>query len=128
MSCSVGFKGIPILARPPSLRYRPKKWVRKHRVKALVAVVLFIASLATVGGVGYGIAERQSASKQKNRIGMAGPTIEDHCRPEKDRSDSLAYGNAMIAATESFFTDFGASPSSYSTPFRKHNVDLSGAG
>ncbi len=96
-------QGIPFLHVPePAIPSR--KMGSEASVKALVAVVLFIASLATVGGVGYGIAERQSASKQKTESEWRAQQSKIIAGLEKDRSDSLAYGNAMIAATESFFT------------------------
>lgn len=58
----------PVLARPPSTRYRMEKFLRRHRVGALVAgvattVVLASTVLATVGFLRASRAERAAAEE-----------------------------------------------------------------
>ena len=63
----------PIEARPPSLRYRAQKLVRRHRVLgAVLAVLLFAATAAT----GWAIRERQRATEREQEAQLLGQRVQ----------------------------------------------------
>src|SRR5207248_1751662 len=45
----------PVLAGPPSVRYRLRKFVHRHRGPVLAASLLLLALLAGVGGTAWGL-------------------------------------------------------------------------
>jgi WD40 repeat protein len=49
--------GEPVQAVPPSMSYRLRKFVRKHKGRVVIAAVLGLALLGAAGGTGYGVLE-----------------------------------------------------------------------
>ncbi len=101
----------PVLARPPSLSYRTKKWLRKYRSQAVVAALLLLGVLFAAAGLGYGIAERNLAAARSRdaseRVRIANEqnlVLQQTANADAERADSLSYGNAMVGANESFLS------------------------
>ncbi len=96
--------GEPIQARPPSVRYRLSKWVRKHRAQAMLVVTIGLATLLSMASLGFGVAQRKFALESQSLRLIETKQANQIAEMEKERAESLHYGNAMIAAAESFTT------------------------
>jgi serine/threonine protein kinase/WD40 repeat protein len=94
--------GDPIEARPPSILYLASKWFKKHRAIALTATSLLLAAAMAAVGVGFGIAEQRAAEVRRQQSALQVEQASRIAASEKNRVESLVYGNAMIAAAESF--------------------------
>ena len=53
----------PVQAGPPTLNYRARKFVRRHRVGVAIASVLLLAMLVGVGGLAAGLVRARAAEK-----------------------------------------------------------------
>jgi eukaryotic-like serine/threonine-protein kinase len=94
--------GAPIVARPPSVAYLTSKWIRAHQKIAIAGITMLLAAFIAVGGIGYGWAAKQSASLQQQLDQQQTETLKRDAKREQQRSEQLAYGNAMHSAEESF--------------------------
>ncbi len=94
----------PIEARPPSLIYRVSKFVKKHRGRVAALAILAIGILLAAIGLGYGLAERSASLERQQNVEQRNQELQRIAQIETDRSENLQYGNAMIAAYESFVT------------------------
>jgi serine/threonine-protein kinase len=56
--------GKPVRARPDTLRYRAAKWVRRHRVGAVVAVALILSLIVGILGTAW---QASIASRERDR-------------------------------------------------------------
>jgi eukaryotic-like serine/threonine-protein kinase len=92
----------PIEARPPSFVYRTSKILRKHRSKAAIAIVVLCASILSAIGFGYGLSQRNASIDRQKLDADRNQQIQKLADIEADRNRSLRYGNALIAANESF--------------------------
>lgn len=92
----------PIAARPPSFWYRSTKLLRKHRTTAAVAMVLTLAAFLSAIGFGYGLSEKNASLQRQKDAAERTNQIQMLADLEADRNKSLRYGNAMVAANESF--------------------------
>ncbi|MDX1927562.1 MAG: protein kinase [Pirellulaceae bacterium] len=92
----------PVEARPPSTVYRTAKFVRKHRTKVGIALILTLATILSAVGLGFGLSERQASAERQENAKIQNLQLQKMAVLEADNNRSLRYGNAMIAANQSF--------------------------
>ncbi len=92
----------PIEARPPSFAYRLSKLARKHRRSLTIGLAIAIGVVLSAAVVGYGISERRAAHERTKAQAIRNRQLQQIVDLEKERVASLAYGNAMLAANESW--------------------------
>ncbi len=93
---------LPIEARPPSFRYKAYKFFRRNQRMTILAVAVTLAGLVATIGLGYGVLERKSSLEKQRIADLRNSQLESQAQIEADRVASLLYGNAMVAANESF--------------------------
>jgi serine/threonine protein kinase len=92
----------PIQARPPNWGYTLRKYLTKHRIATFITFALVTGLLLAAVGIGYGISESR-ASKEKLRLStQRSIELQRTADADRNRADSLTYGNAMLGAFESF--------------------------
>jgi serine/threonine protein kinase/tetratricopeptide (TPR) repeat protein len=67
----------PVLACPPSVGYRLRKFVRRNKRALAMATVLAAAVLVVVGTLGWGIRDRQARAQEEDRERAARQTAID---------------------------------------------------
>ncbi len=58
----------PVSARPPSLRYRLGKWVRRHRRATVLGAVVLVALLVAAAGVVVGVVRAQREARMARQV------------------------------------------------------------
>jgi eukaryotic-like serine/threonine-protein kinase len=92
----------PIEARPPSFVYRTTKLIRRNRTRFAVAAIVTVGAILTAMGFGYGLSERNASLLRQKDARQRTEQLQALADVQADRNRSLRYGNAMIAAHESF--------------------------
>jgi eukaryotic-like serine/threonine-protein kinase len=88
--------GLPVLARPPAVGYRARKFARRHRV-ALTAATAVVLSL--LGGLGAALWQAERASAERDRAERERLIAED----ERDTAEQVAsFLEGMFAAANPF--------------------------
>jgi eukaryotic-like serine/threonine-protein kinase len=88
----------PIIARPPSTRYRLRKFVRRNRVPVLAGAVVFVALGAGAAGATMGLVEARRAQLQAERSAATAQQVSDFLTGLFRVSDpSEARGNTITA-------------------------------
>ncbi len=99
----------PVLACPPSMGYRLKKFVRRNKVKVAFAAVVLLFLVLLGGGVGYTISERASrqtrvAAQVEQILGEADRLMKETKWPEAltaaKRAEAALAGGDADRATE----------------------------
>jgi serine/threonine protein kinase len=83
----------PVLAGPPSVSYRLRKYLRRHRGPVLAAALVLVALLAGLAGTTVGLmwAEQARAAEQEQRF------LAERERDQKEEARKEAEGNAAEA-------------------------------
>ncbi len=83
----------PVTARPPSLAYRMRKFVRRHRVGVGVGLVLFVMLMLGLVGITYGV----MVARQNQLLAREAALRAEMAREVSER---LRYDNQINAAGE----------------------------
>ena len=95
----------PVTARPPSLNYRVRKFVRKHRYGVAVAVAFLIALLLGLGGTITGLIQARSATiLAEKRLDEA----EEARKKERQAKELALVRLSQVAAGNEILTDIFA--------------------
>ncbi len=92
----------PIEARPPSVFYRSSKFLRRNHRSAFVGLAIAFGIVLSAIGLGYGLSERNASLLRQSESAFRASQLELAAQAEAERVASLQYGNAMVAANESF--------------------------
>ena len=96
----------PIVARPPSVSYRFRKFTQRHRALVAALVAVFVLLVAAVLGTGYGLVQaqeqRDSAISANNELRIANDKTEKANDDLRVAKDDLEQQNKRLNIVNSF--------------------------
>ena len=88
--------GLPVLARPPALAYRARKFARRHRAPFTAGALIL---LALVGGLGAAVWQAGQAALERDRAEELRAIAEEE---RESAEEVVAFMESMFAAADPF--------------------------
>lgn len=92
--------GHPVLAGPPGVAYRARKFVRRHRWGVAVTALLSVAIIVGSVGVAYGLVRALEAERQALQEARAAEEVADFLVQMFQQPDPTGSGSGDITARE----------------------------
>jgi serine/threonine protein kinase/tetratricopeptide (TPR) repeat protein len=100
----------PVGARPPSMRYRAGKFIRRHRWGVLLATSLTLALVAGMIGTATGMLRARAEARKAQAVTEHLLDILSEANPEKAQGRSVTVQEAMAASEAKVAESFAGQP------------------